>query len=153
MNVGRPTDYNPEIITKSRTYIESCVDEVEEYHRGRGDKSNTYERLVRVRLPTVEGLAGYLSVARSTVYEWKDHHGEFSDIVEELLANQAEKLINNGLSGNYNPTITKLLLTKHGYKESREDDKPRIVGNEIIFRDFSDGDLNDEVATHRPKTT
>src|SRR5262249_28803941 len=67
-----------------------------------------------------EGLAVALGIARSTVYLWADKHPEFSDILELLLSQQAAQLIQNGLSGRYNSTITKLMLTKHGYSDKQE---------------------------------
>lgn len=122
MPAGRPTVYSEKITSKSREYLSVCVDEIEEYHKTRGEKHNSYERLVKVNLPTIEGLASHLGVARSTLYAWRDKYIEFSDILEALLAQQAVSLINNGLSGNYNSTIAKLLLMKHGYKEEKVTD-------------------------------
>jgi hypothetical protein len=98
---GRPTSYEAEEIAKGVTaYIESA-------------HSDNF-------LPTVEGLAVHLSVERSTLYLWADDHPEFSDILEQLLAAQGSQLIQNGLVGTYNPTITKLMLSKHGYKDRSE---------------------------------
>ena len=51
-----------------------------------------------------------------------EEHPEFSDILEQLLSAQASQLIQNGLVNNYNPTITKLMLTKHGYRDKAEVD-------------------------------
>lgn len=68
-------------------------------------------------LPTIEGLAVHLKVARDTLYDWASKYPEFSDILEQLKAAQATQLIQNGLVGNYNSTITKLMLTKHGYTD------------------------------------
>ncbi len=42
---------------------------------------------------------------------------ELSDIVEDILTLQEMRLSFFGLNGKYNPTITKLMLTKHGYKD------------------------------------
>lgn len=142
MQTGRPTEYNEEIISKSIEYINLCVDEIVDYHKTRGEKHNSYERRINVKLPTIEGLASHLGVARSTLYEWKEKYNEFSDILEKLLSIQAEKLINNGLSGDYNSTIAKLLLAKHGYKDTRETDLTNkdnsIIGlNFIRFEDMS----------------
>lgn len=114
---GRPTEYNQSILEKSKEYLKICVDEIEEYHKTRGEKSDGYERLVRVKIPTIEGLAVYLGITRPTVYDWIKIHPEFSYIIDELQAIQADRLLNNGLSGDYNPTIAKVLLTKHGYRE------------------------------------
>jgi hypothetical protein len=96
-------------------------------------------------LPTIEGLAVHLGVARATLYDWADpksdrFHAEFSHIFEQLKAAQASQLIQNGLVNNYNPTITKLMLTKHGYNDKAQvdhtsDGKPiaaPIVGMRII---------------------
>lgn len=118
--VGRPTTYNEEILTKTEQYIKNCIDQEIEFHKTRGEKSDSYERIVKVNLPTIEGLALYLNVARSSIYLWIDEHKDFSDIIEKLQAKQAEMLINSGLSGSYNPTIAKVLLTKHGYREGNE---------------------------------
>ena len=117
---GRPIEYNEEILITAREYITSCVDVIEEYHKTRGDKSDSFDRIVRVKLPTIEGLAVYLKIARITVYDWEDKYPEFSYIVNELRLIQADRLINNGISGDYNPTIAKVLLTKHGYRDAQE---------------------------------
>src|SRR6185312_424214 len=72
--IGRPSEYNAERISAEiGRYLNDC-------------KANFY-------LPTIEGLAVHLSVARSTIYEWRKEHPEFSDILEQLLALQASKLI------------------------------------------------------------
>lgn len=97
---GRPTDYSEQTIVKAVAYINSCRD-----------------RKKDVNIPTIEGLAIYLGVTRSTVYEWKDEYKGFSDILGLLMQEQGMRLINKGLSGKYNPTIAKLILSKHGYKD------------------------------------
>lgn len=101
-DVGRPTDYSPEIIDKTIAYIEKCEE----------DKD----------LPSVAGLAVYLNCARRTIYNWGDENPEFLHILEKLLATQEVKLINGGLKGTYNSTISKLILTKHGYADKVESD-------------------------------
>ena len=70
----------------------------------------------------LEGLSLFLKVNRDTLYTWAKEHPEFSDILDDLRNAQAEKLINNGLSGDYNPTIAKLILTKHGYHDKVDAD-------------------------------
>lgn len=135
--VGRPLEYNVSIVKKAKEYLKSCVDEIEEYHKTRGQTSDGYERIVRVKIPTIEGLAVYLGITRPTVYDWKEKYEEFSYIIDELQAVQADRLLNNGLSGDYNPTIAKVLLTKHGYREgidqtTNDKDLPTpILGNAI----------------------
>jgi hypothetical protein len=122
MHTGRPTDYSTKILEKAQEYLNLCVDEEFNWIKSTGDKSTSYEHRIKVNLPSIEGLARYLGVARSTVYEWQKLYDDFSDILEEILAEQAQRLINNGLSGDYNPTISKLILTKHGYSDKSETD-------------------------------
>lgn len=86
-------------------------------------------------LPTIEDFTLYLQVSRSTVYKWKDENNEFSDIVDEILTKQALELIDGGLRGRFNPTITKLILSgKHGYVEKSEVDQ-NVSGNVSFVND------------------
>jgi hypothetical protein len=115
---GRPTEYNQTYIKKAKEYLELCQDE--EVEQEKRENFVTYK--LKARLPTKGGLAVYLGVARETLYDWASKYPEFSDIMEELGGIQEERLINNGLSGDYNPTIAKVLLTKHGYTDKQETD-------------------------------
>ena len=65
-------------------------------------------------------MALKLKLNKDTIYSWRKEHEEFSDLIEDLLAKQANALVNKGLNGQYNPTIAKVLLTKHGYREGTD---------------------------------
>lgn len=139
--MARPIEYNFEIIKpKIEEYLASCVDTVEEFHKTRGEKSDSFDRILRVRIPTVEGLCLVLDIHKDTYYDWEKKYPEFSDYTDRLRKLQASRLVEGGLSGNYNPTIAKVLLTKHGYREgidqtTNDKDMPTpiipIVRNEI----------------------
>jgi hypothetical protein len=104
-NAGRPTDYNPHLVTITKEYV------------GGGFKK------MKDEIPTIAGLALCLGVARGTIYEWcKDvDKREFSDTIESLLSDQERLLVNGGVRGLYNSTITKLMLSSnHGYAERTE---------------------------------
>lgn len=109
------TLYNQEYLEKAKKYLELCEDK--EIEKGTDDKP-IYS--IKVKIPTKGGLASYLGVHRDTLYKWSQENPEFSDIMEAISAEQEDRLINNGLSGDYNPTIAKVLLTKHGYREGLE---------------------------------
>lgn len=104
--MARPTDYSDDILKKAREYL------------------STYEKQGKA-VPSVAGLALYLGVHRDTIYDWSSQEDkqEFSDIVKQCLAKQEETLITNGLKGEFNASITKLLLTKHGYSDKQEIDQ------------------------------
>ena len=102
---GRPTTYTQEVIDKARDYLieyESCGEVI----------------------PTVVGLCRFIGRAKSTVYKWvgEEDKQEFSDIVNEIEEYQHIKLVSGGLSGGFNPMITKLILSKHGYSDKLEQD-------------------------------
>lgn len=118
--MGRPKDYSEEILIKSREYLDSCVDTYDEFHKTRGEKTDSFERLITAKIPSIEGLALHLKISRDTVYDWEKKYPDFSYIIEELRLTQASKLINKGTTGEYNSTITKVLLSKHGYREAVE---------------------------------
>lgn len=90
-------------------------------------------------VPSVEGLAIYLKVSRSTVKLWASQDDRFSATVEEIKSIQARKLINMGLSGEFNPSITKLLLNNHGYTEKTE------TQSTVTFEQLSDEELNAKI--------
>lgn len=118
---GRPPKYCQEMITKTREYIDRCVED-EQYQlvKTQGMASTSYENKIKVFLPTIEGLSLELGVTKETIRVWKNDYPEFSVLIKELLALQAEKLIQKGLSGDYSSKIAKLLLSKHGYVERQE---------------------------------
>jgi hypothetical protein len=140
---GRPTDFNDQVLQDACNYVkEFCNDEEKQVVTGQGESFTKYETKLVVKLPSVEGLALYLEVSRSTVYLWQKQHKEFSDIIETLLQKQAQVLINKGLSGDYNPTIAKVLLTKHGYTDKQEiDQKTTLTDQRIDESKLTDEEL------------
>jgi hypothetical protein len=98
--MARPTNLTDEVLAKAKDYLSSYRDE--------------YGHAV----PSVVGLCRAIDRARSTVYLWaEDSEGEFSDILEGIKEIQEAVLIDGGLKGNFNSTITKLMLTKHDYSD------------------------------------
>lgn len=159
---GRPTDYSPEMVKKAYEYLDSCIDEDEEEEFEEveeelepqphgGALKREHKVKAKVKLPTKGGLAVYLGVSRDTLYEWAKVHPEFSDIMERLGSVQEDRLINKGLSGDYNPTISKVLLTKHGYNEKIETDLTskgeKIEGFNYIVPNGSNNNTNTETAS------
>lgn len=110
---GRPTEYSEEKLLKTKEYLSLCKDTQEQI----GEKI-----VLGVKLPTIEGLADYLDVNKTTIYEWESKFPEFSNVIDKLRNKQADRLVNNGLAGTYNPTIAKVLLTKHGYRDAVDTD-------------------------------
>ena len=112
--VGRPTDYTDDLLDAAKAYI-----------LGGWEQSGD-------AVPTVAGMACEIGVSRETMYAWaKDENKpEFSDIFKELLEWQERKLVNGGLSGGFNPAVTKMMLTKHGYSDKQEID--HTSGGETI---------------------
>jgi len=100
---GRPTKYNDQTIPKTQFYLDNF--------EALGDK-----------IPSIAGLADHLEVTRETVHDWllQEEKAEFSYNVKRILQRQEKVLANKGLDGEFNSSITKLLLTKHGYSDKVE---------------------------------
>lgn len=157
-DVGRPTSYNPEIPAKAQEYLDACVDTEKQVITGESEKFTTFKEKTVVKLPSIEGLARYLGISKDTIYQWEKIHPEFSDVLHALRSEQADRLINMGLSGDYNPVISRLLLTKHGYAERTEVGGPdgkaiitethvKIIRDKAIGSTFSDPSLESASGT------
>jgi hypothetical protein len=107
---GRPTKLTDEVRAKAIEYIEVGYENDE-------------------AVPTIEGLAVYLSVTRRTLYNWRDSDDDFLYILDTLLVNQAKKIFSGALRGDLNTTISKLMLTKHGYSDRQEVDHSSSDGS------------------------
>lgn len=101
---GRPSEYGQDTIDEAIQYFNIARPNEDEV------------------IPSIEGLSLYLNISRSTIYEWisQEDKEEFSDIVGRILAKQGKTLVNNGLKGTFNSSIAKVMLTKHGYRDSIE---------------------------------
>lgn len=119
---GRPTTYDKKFIDKIDEYLELCKDEWEDWTKSSASgnvDSETFERYLTVRLPSREGFSEFIEIPLSTMKGWYSHK-EFSDALEKIDIAQHNKLLNQGLAGNYNSTIAKLILSSnHGYKETK----------------------------------
>ena len=100
--MARPTKYTPALQKKADEYIKRLPE----------------GQIVH----SVEGLALHLGIHRDTCYAWRDSIDEFSDTLEAVMKMQAVALINNGLTGEFNSAITKLMMANHGYRERSEVD-------------------------------
>lgn len=157
-DVGRPTDYTDQTAIVAQQYLDSCVDETKQIVSGQSEKFTTYQEKTIVKLPSIEGLARYLKVSKDTIYAWEKIHPEFSYVLHALRSEQADRLINMGLSGDYNPVISRMLLSKHGYAERSENRQVDEDGNTVspeltikIIRDtassIAPGDFTPQSAT------
>jgi hypothetical protein len=110
--MSRPVEYGPEVLRLANEYLE-------QYPQNK--------QLV----PTVVGLCKHINRSKSTVYEWEKHadKSEFSDILTRIAEIQEMELINGGLGGLFNPAITKMMLTKHGYSDKQELDHTSSDGS------------------------
>lgn len=131
---GRPTKYKDEFVQMANEYIEKCQDTETTFHKTQGASSDGYDRIIKANLPSKEGFALYIGIATSTLDEWAKKYTEFSGALGKIHQEQRNRLINKGLSGDYNSTIAKLILSaNHGMAERSDitsgDEKiiPQIV--------------------------
>ena len=100
-------------------------------------------------VPSKQGLALHLGVAVATLFRWENDKSDdkraIREVIQLTMQLQHEYLVSGGLSSKYNPTITKLMLSKHGYTEA--DNNQGVTINVNVNRDghnvVIDGTLDD----------
>jgi len=101
--IGRPTAYRPEMCEEVDDYIKDCL---------------TVEEGKERVLPSRCGIAIKFNVSVVTIGTWRDKYPDFLRALEKIDTAQRFSLINRGMNGTGNSTITKLLLShNHGMKE------------------------------------
>ena len=120
---GRPTKYRPEMVGKADEYLATCVTQIEDYVKTEGATSTSYQRIVKPNLPKLETFARLLGVSHRVILEWETLYPEFGKAIDKIREAQREMLLEGGISGDFNPMITKLILSSnHGYKEKSENE-------------------------------
>ena len=101
--MARPTKYNQKLLEAAKDYLINF--------EAQGDA-----------VPTIAGLSLVLDVRRETLHEWaKDEDkAELSNTLAKIKQKQESILIGKGLKGEFNSTITKLMLCNHGYSEKQQ---------------------------------
>ncbi len=99
----RPTKYNDEVLAKTKDYL------------------HNYEKYDHL-FPSIVGLSSVLGIAKSTISSWKnnDDKQEFSGTLEQIKDQQHLTLLNKGLTGEFNASITKLMLHNFGYSDKQK---------------------------------
>ena len=134
--MSRPEEYKKEYVDKVDEYLELNKDEeirsvrsakVSKFNEDKSGWQNVGIKL-KVKLPTIEGFALFIGVSKKSLYNWEEKYPEFLHALEKIRTEQHNRLINMGLSGDYNSTIAKLILSSnHGMREKADvtsDEKP-----------------------------
>lgn len=106
--VGRPTKYTKELLEKAKAYANDFTID------GEDDV-----------IPSIEGLCLYCGIHKTTAFDWAhdEKKREFSYCLELVMAKQAKMLMNKSLSGEFNYSISRLMLSQHGYRETQQIDQ------------------------------
>jgi len=102
-SVGRPTKYQGQ----------ATLDKAAEYING-GFKDRDEV------IPSAAGLARYLGTSKRVLYDWADTHEEFLHTLTALNTEQERVVLSGGLSGQFAPTITRVVLNNHGYTDKQQ---------------------------------
>jgi hypothetical protein len=144
----RPTDYDPKYCTEIVDYFERCqaeilvdisffqpnknvwVEQIFNPLPKEDDIDTTLpswpvkkieQKLVMQRFPTLVRFARMIGVNKSTLYEWKSKHKEFSDSMEECMQIAEAILLENWLQWTYNSAFAQFLLkNNHWYSDKTQ---------------------------------
>ena len=118
--MARPSKYNETIQKKANDYLKN--------HEKYGDV-----------VPSTCGLAVFLDISEKTCYNWGDAHPIFLQTLDGIQAKQKNLLLNKGLSGDFQPTIAKLMLANHGFHEKQDIDMNAEVNIPKVEIEFVKG--------------
>jgi hypothetical protein len=101
--MGRPTKY------EGQATLDKTAEYVDGGFKDRGEV-----------LPSAAGLARYLGVSKKTLYNWAEEHVDFLHTLDALNTEQERVVLSGGLSGQFAPTITRVVLNNHGYTDKQQ---------------------------------
>ncbi len=113
--MGRPTEYKEEFIDKVDEYLEDNQDTYKDFIKQKNIEKGyeMFDRGLTVKLPTIEGFALFIGVSKKVLYTWEQKHPDFLHALDKIRTEQQQRLINMGLSKDYNSTIAKLILSSN----------------------------------------
>jgi hypothetical protein len=144
---GRPSKYDDSLCDKVDEYLKQAVDKEMAVIKQTTNNDGTVDikevSRYKVQLPTIEGFAIFIDVALSSIYKWANENQIFSESLEKIKKIQKQRLLEEGLAGNYNSTIAKLILSSnHNMREGSDiTSDGKMITNEpvkIILEDFSE---------------
>ena len=114
-----PPVKNPNVIKSAKRICNLIrIHGLLDYIKSENANGETREQKIRVSLPTRQGFANFIGVSFSNLTEWYAIP-EMAIALQKIDAVQFTRLVNNGLSGSYNPSITKMLLSSnHGMSDN-----------------------------------
>jgi len=131
---GHPTTYEESYCDMVDTYLATLKDQFGQFIKSDNPLSGakSFERTLTVSLPTIEGFGKFINIPKPTIYAWRKVHPEFLDSLDKILDEQKKRLLENGLSGTYNSTIAKLILSSnHGMAEKTVSTQVVVTADEI----------------------
>lgn len=103
------TYYRKEYCKMVDNYLKECRDDFDN------------PKIKKVNLPKIEGFAKYIGLPLVTVNKYRKEYPEFGMATEKIMEEQKSRLMDEGLAGNYNHVITKLMLgSNHGMSEKHD---------------------------------
>jgi len=143
--------YNSSYIEKVDKYLKWSKDRSIKVLKQRSNEKGyeIFESKLQVKLPTLVGFAKYVGVVENTITNWRNAYPEFKVASDKIIGEQRQKLIDSGLSGAYNSTIAKLILSSnHGMKERVDNTtKDESVNN---FNDEQINRIAERIVERRP---
>lgn len=131
-NAGAPNQYNDSYIDMVDDYITQCNDEYYEFHKTRWEKSDSYDRHIKVNLPTVEWFAIFVKRATSTINKWMTEQPKFSEAIDKIKRLQKKRLMEWGLNWDYNPTIAKLILSVNHWMNEKTEIESKVTSDVTV---------------------
>lgn len=101
------------------------------------EKAEEYIHVTDDKIPSVAGMCIHMGIVKSTLHIWAKENTRISNALKNVKLYQENKLLNGGLSGEFNAAITKLVLHNHGYSDKSD----TVVKDDRSYSSKTDQDL------------
>jgi len=113
--MARPTDWSEKVENDAWDYVDNYAN---------------YDH----PFPSIVGLCKVLNRGKTTIYSWADDDSKgFRDILDAIKENQELVTFNKAMTNDFNATIAKLLLGKHGYHDKQDNTLSGPNGKAVEF--------------------
>lgn len=120
--VGRPSKWDPKFTEEAYDYFnrDKFIIESREQVTASGRVAIVNEKIPN-EFPSIAGLAVKFKVNKTTIYEWAKNNKDFSNALDYGRSIQESWLLDNSLTGRWNPGFAKFLMINNlNYKDKVE---------------------------------
>ena len=117
---GRPSGYDYEKMEKLvETYLAENAEDT--YKEVKDSNGKVIKTILKAKIPSIKRFSQFCGIPRTTLNDWAVAYKDFSELLDRIKKEQEARLVEKGLTGEYNPVMAKFILSaRHEYREKTD---------------------------------